>query len=275
MTGPFVLAHLSDPHVDGTPERADRLRRTLAHATAGRRPADVVVLTGDVADTGQPDQYAEAARLLAASPVPVLVVPGNHDDRRAFTAGLLPGTRTGAGTGETTEAPGPWHRVERVAGATFLLLDSTVPGSDGGRLGPDSLRWLAEALDRADAGNPGSRVFVVLHHPPVALGNPSLDAIALVDAGPFAELLAGRPGVVAVLAGHAHTAAVTRVGDVPLLLAPGIASTFRLPWEPAPTGRTPGEPGGGATVDRQAPPGFAFHVLDGAGRLSTFVRSVA
>ena len=267
MTEPFVIAHLSDTHVDGTADRADRLRRTLAHATAGRRPADVVVLTGDVADSGQPEQYAEAARLLAASPVPVLAIPGNHDDRSAFAAGLLTGSTghdeaAGGGTG----APGPGHRVARVAGATFVLLDSTVPGSDGGRLGADSLAWLADALDGADAANSGARVFVVLHHPPVALGNPSLDAIALADADAFAELLTGRPGVVAVLAGHAHTAVATRVGGVPLLLAPGIASTFRLPWEP--------EPAGDAMVDRQAPPGLALHVLDGAGRLSTFVRWV-
>ncbi len=264
MTEPLVLAHLSDPHVDGTADRADRLRRTLAQATTGRRPADVVLLTGDVADTGQPAQYAAAARLLADSPVPVLAVPGNHDERAAFAAGLP--ARIGGGGPAAGDGSGPGHRVEQVAGATFVLLDSTIPGEDGGRLDTDSLAWLAATLDAAGAGDADTRVFVVLHHPPVALGNPSLDAIALADPAAFARVLAGHRGVVAVLAGHAHTAAVTRVGEVPLLLAPGIASTFRLPWEPAPDGS--------GLVDSSAPPGFAFHVLDGAGRLSTFVRSV-
>lgn len=79
-------------------------------------------------------------------------------------------------------------------------------------------------------------------------------------------MLAGRPEVVGVLAGHVHGATVTAVGSMPVLVAPGIVSTFRLPWEPAPAG--------GGTADPDAPPMLAFHVLDDDGRLSTHVRPV-
>lgn len=275
----LVVAHLSDPHVDGTARSSDRFRRALSHATSGRsRRADVVVLTGDVAAQGRPDQYAEAARLIAASPVPVLAVPGNHDHRIAFRDGLLgglPGPGGFTGGGVTGGGAEPLHRVERVAGAAFVLLDSTAPGRDGGALDQASLTWLATQLDALEPdaadGTDGSDgragpVFVVLHHPPLSLGTPSLDAIALADPASFLAVLAGRPGVVAVLAGHVHGATVTVVGGKPVLIAPGIASTFRLPWEPAPVG--------GGTADPDAPPLLAFHVLEDDGRLSTHVRPV-
>lgn len=156
----LVVAHLSDPHVDGSAASSDRFRRALSHATSGRsRRADVVVLTGDVTAQGRPDQYAEAARLIAASPVPVLAVPGNHDERVAFRAGLL---------GGPGDDPGTPHRVVRVAGASFVLLDSTVPGRDGGALDPAALTWLSARLDELGPGRSagaGGPVFVVLHHP--------------------------------------------------------------------------------------------------------------
>lgn len=248
----IVVAHLSDTHLDGSPGRADRLRRTLDRATGGSRPVDAVVLSGDVAADGTPAQYAQAADLLAASPVPVLSVPGNHDDPAAFAAGLL-GLAGGL----------PPGRVEHLAGARFVLLDSTVPGADGGALSTAALDVLDRALrDAADGGGP---VFVVLHHPPVPLGNRSLDAMALADAPAFAAVLTARPGATAVLAGHVHSATVSSVAGVPLVVAPGVASTFRLPWEPA---------AGTSFVDDGAPPGLAFHVLDDTGRLTTAFRAV-
>lgn len=253
----LVVAHLSDPHLGGSPDRPERLRRTLAHATGGARRADVVLLTGDIADSGRPEQYAQASRLLAEVSVPVLAVPGNHDDRVAFRAGLL----AGPGDGDVP-CDGPLHRVRSVAGASFVLLDSTVPGADGGHLGTDSLTWLAGALRQAIRRD-GAPVFVVMHHPPIALGHPSLDAIGLADAAAFADVVAGHPGVTAVLAGHAHSSSTGQLGGVPVILAPGIASTFAMPWEPAPT-----------DVATAAAPGLAFHVVADNGSLTSHIRWV-
>ena len=250
----LVVAHLSDPHLDGSADRENRLRRTLAHATGGTRRADVVLLTGDIADSGRPEQYAQAAQLLSEVDVPVLTIPGNHDDRAAFRAGLL----TGPDDGEVCP-DGALHRVSRVAGASFVLLDSTVPGADGGQLGADCLTWLVGALHRAERQAP---VFVVLHHPPIKLGHPSLDAIGLVDAPAFAEVIGKHPAVTAVVAGHAHGFTTGRLGEVPVFLAPGIASTFRMPWEP---------PTGDAAA---AAPGLAFHVVADDGSLTSHVRWV-
>ena len=69
--------------------------------------------------------------------------------------------------------------------------------------------------------------------------------------------------VVAVLCGHAHTAASTWFAGRQLLVAPGVASTLLLPAE-RPTGDV---------LDGDAPPAIAFHLLDGD-RLTTHFRVV-
>ena len=60
---------------------------------------------------------------------------------------------------------------------------------------------------------------------------------------------------------RAHPAASTFAG-LPLLVAPGVVSTLRLPWE------------GRGDIDEDLPPAVAFHVLDDHGRLTTHYRLV-
>jgi len=72
--------------------------------------------------------------------------------------------------------------------------------------------------------------------------------------------LADHPQVVPVLCGHAHTPAASTFAGRPLLVAPGVVSTLRLPWETA------------NDIDEQMPPALAFHVLDDDGRLTTHYR---
>ena len=84
----ILAAQLSDTHFDGKPRNIERVERVMAFlADLPRRP-DVILVTGDVTDSGRPEQYAEA-RLALAADLPVCVLPGNHDDRGAFRSVLL------------------------------------------------------------------------------------------------------------------------------------------------------------------------------------------
>jgi len=53
---------------------------------------------------------------------------------------------------------------------------------------------------------------------------------------------------------------VTTFAGRPLLVAPGVVSTLRLPWERE------------ELIDFGPPPGYAFHVLDDDGRITTHYR---
>src|SRR5215216_4289294 len=139
-----LLAQVSDLHIDGGEERTARAERVMGYLAALPRPVDAVLVTGDVADHGQPAEY-QTARELLGWPAPVLACPGNHDRRGSFRRVLLvdPG-------GE-----GPVNQVHRLDGVTVLLCDSTVPGQDGGYLDDQTIGWLDAALAAA-AGSPTS-----------------------------------------------------------------------------------------------------------------------
>ncbi|MFB4320252.1 phosphodiesterase [Actinomadura sp. 21ATH] len=238
-----VFAQLSDIHLDGGEERADRTRRVMARLNA--MPLDAVLLTGDIADHGDPAEYAQARELMA-SPHPVLMCPGNHDARGPYRKVLLDEPADGS----------PIDRAHRVGGALFAMCDSTVPGEDGGYLSDATLAWLDGVLGE----EPGVPAFVCFHHPPVPLGIPYVDGIRQTGEDRLAAVIERHPRIVAVLAGHAHTAGATTFAGRPLIVSPGVVSTLRLPEEPE------------DTIDYAAPPGYALHVLDGH-RLTTHYRT--
>ncbi|WP_328323549.1 metallophosphoesterase [Kribbella sp. NBC_00382] len=246
----YVIAHLSDPHLDGTDTARDRLRSVVGYLRAFSRPVDVVLVTGDLADHGLPAEYAEVAAELDLD-VPVLMLPGNHDVSAPLRAGL------------PVDSPGqghPVHQVRYVGEARFILLDTSVPGQNHGLLSAESLDWLSAILDEPVDGP----LFVAFHHPPNKLQHPVLDQWILQDAEPLAAVLRDRP-ITAILTGHVHNAVATTFAGHPLLVAPGIRSTGPLPFEPA---------AANGLVDVEAPPGLALHVVADGQPLVTVYRVV-
>jgi 3',5'-cyclic-AMP phosphodiesterase len=247
----LVLAHLSDTHLDGSQPRFERAARVMAYLNDLSNRIDAVLITGDITDHGLPGEY-EQARALFTAPCPVLICPGNHDTRLAFQEVLLGKAST------TTSGGAPVNQVHHAGGALFALCDSTIPGQDDGFLADETITWLESVLEQAPAGTP---VFVCCHHPPAILHSPFIDPIRLHGAQRLAGLIDRFPQVAAILCGHAHTPAATTFAGRPLLVAPGVASTLRLPWER------------GDVLDYGLPPAVAFHVLDG-GRLTTHYRVI-
>src|SRR4051812_15534555 len=161
-----VLAHVSDTHVgNAVQDPAARMAAVMDHLLAMSPRPDVLVVTGDVADHGLPEEYAAARAWLDRWPGPVAVCPGNHDVRAAYVDGL------GRSPRSVVEAGG--HR--------FLMLDSLIDAVDGvrvdeGRLGVAQLAWLDRELAASDAP-----AFVCLPPPPVTIGVPLMDPICLLD----------------------------------------------------------------------------------------------
>ncbi|KAB8189346.1 phosphodiesterase [Nonomuraea phyllanthi] len=247
----IVIAHLSDIHLGATPQSAGRADAVMRYLDALPHDLDAVLVTGDIADHGLDEEY-EAARKLLGSRHPVLAGPGNHDAREPFRRVLL---------GEDRPGGGPINQVLRTGGAIYAMCDSSIPGEDAGHLDDETIAWLDGVLGGADRP-----VFVAFHHPPALLHSPPVDGIRLHASGPLEELLGRHPGVPAVLVGHAHTPAATTFAGRPLLVAPGVVSTLRLPWE----GGTSFE----NCLDYDLPPAVAFHVLDDEGRVTTHYRVV-
>ena len=249
----LTIAHLTDTHFGNRPGVADRNRR-VAESVARIAP-DVVVVTGDVADHGHPDEYAEARAVLGGLPAPVLWGTGNHDVREPFAeafAESFSGVPTGA----------PINAAHDVGGARFLMIDSLVPAPPGeridhGELGQATLDWLDAEL--ASSLLP---TFVCWHHPPRPVGVPWIDKILLHDPDALERVLASHSHVVASLVGHVHMAASSTFARRPLLVGGGVSSTIPLESEDLPK------------LWLDAPPTYAIHLLGDDGRLTTQWRSL-
>jgi len=190
-----LLAHLSDPHLTTGPLAGGPAAGL--HAALGRllglptRP-DAAVITGDLTDHGDPDEYHLLTELLTGIPLPVYLAAGNHDDRDALLDAFA----------ETTHLAGgdQAHYAVDLPGATLIVLDSLLPGQGAGRLGTDQLAWLDTELSQ----RPEIPALIAVHHPPVPVGIPFLDGIRLLDADALADVVGAHPHVVRVLCGHVH-----------------------------------------------------------------------
>jgi Icc protein len=248
-----VIAHISDPHLDGSPRTSARAERVVRYLATLSDFLAAVVLTGDVSDHGAADEYTRAAELFAL-PVPVWCCPGNHDDRAEFRRALL------GGEGDAATGSDPINQAYDLPGLTILLADSTVPGEDYGMLAPPTLDWLRARL--ASATQPA---LIALHHPPVDIGHPAVDGDqGLRNRAALAAIIRDAPHVAGILAGHVHTGAASSFAGVPVRVAPGIASTIVMPWERATAQEVFANP--------DAPPGLCVHVVEGM-HLTTHIRA--
>jgi len=211
----LTIAHLSDTHLTSRgvryngvvdPQAAlDRVAGVLARASAEGRGPDVVVVSGDLTDSGDPEAYGRLRITLSGLAPLVVYATGNHDVRRVFHETLL---------GRTD--PCPVLQVHRLPWGRVLVLDSTIVGAGHGRLTPEYLDELANELRTP---HPGGSV-VVLHHAPIPPPSPLLTYFALERASREAlgEVLAGTDTRI-VLAGHHHLAGGGMLGAVPVSVA--------------------------------------------------------
>lgn len=243
-----VIAHVSDIHVDNDARSVERTRAVFNYLNTLPGDLDAVIVTGDIADHGLDAEY-ETVRDLVASRHPVLICPGNHDDRSAFRRSLL---------GAPASAD-PIQQTMRTDDLTIVLTDSSIPRKDDGYLADAALDALAQEIALTPEAGP---VLVGFHHPPVPLHIPYVDGIRQFGETRLASLLSRFPQVIGLLCGHAHTAAATTFAGLPLLVAPGVVSTACLPWE------------GDGLVLMDQPPALAFHVIDEQHRITTHFRTV-
>ena len=139
----FLIAQISDLHLKaggkpsyGVVDTLAALRRAVEHLNASQPRTDVVVISGDLVDFGQPEEYAVLRPELDRLHMPYYLVPGNHDDR----GHLLAAFADHAYLPQLAEAPLDW--VVDSHPLRLIGLDTTIPGSHGGQLQDSQLRWL-------------------------------------------------------------------------------------------------------------------------------------
>ncbi|MBM7365663.1 metallophosphoesterase family protein [Gordonia hydrophobica] len=246
----FVVAQISDLHFDGTTDRRKRVAAVMDYLNGrcgGPRNIDALLVTGDIADEGLPEEYREAVEALSTD-IPTLMTLGNHDDRTAFNSVVY----------DMESCSEPVNSALRLDGLLILALDSSISGRSDGYLARGTLDWARTQIAEAD---PGTAVLVGFHHPALPIGIPFIDDRCQLDPALLAEFIDEHPTIVGTVSGHAHTPAATMFAGRPHIVAPGVASTLNLPFE------------GTDVVNTVQRPGVAFHLIDD-GALTTHFRGI-
>ena len=241
------ILQISDFHLRGdgklsfqVVDTASFLKSTKAHlehvfALDGQKP-DMIVVTGDIADSGDEKAYLMVYEALSSFNVPVYAVPGNHDRRdrmvRILKGWTIPNPQT---------APFLCYAVQTEE-ARLLFLDTLNPGSHAGHMREAELAWLDNELQ----SNKNVPTLIFMHHPPFITGLPAMDEPfenreqmrTVLMKAPWARLCCG----------HMHRPIFTVWAGVPCVTAPAASMQIVLDFTPE----------GGDTF-RMETPGYLLH----------------
>ena len=244
----MLIAQITDTHIKLPGKLAYRrvdtaamLQACVEHLCRLDPQPDLIVMTGDLVDLGRPEEYDWLRALLAPLEQPIVVVPGNHDEREAMRAAF-------AGDGYLPERSFLNFVIEDRFPLRLIGLDTLVPGQGGGELCAQRLDWLENALSRA----PGRPTLILMHHPPFATGIGHMDDIGLRGRVEFERIVARHPQIEAILCGHLHRHIQTLVGGRRTVTSPSPAHQVALDIRREAPSRF-----------RMEPPGYLLHWWEG------------
>lgn len=167
--------------------------------------AELIIVKGDVCDESFDQHWDRAAELLGDLPVPVLLLPGNHDTGRLRRVEPHDAAeRRGLDLTRTVD------HID-LPGVRIIRVNSTVPGNGWGAIDRHSDE-VAQLAAEADTG-----VFIATHHQAQRFSTPLYwpHGIPGPDARRFARtVLAANPSVL-VSSGHTHRCRFRQVAGLP------------------------------------------------------------
>lgn len=205
--------------------------------------ADIVLLTGDLVHEPSDGAYQRLADHLASLTTPLFYLPGNHDNvtRMDYVLG------NNGFDHSNLVVTGNW---------AIILLDTLVEGEHAGTLSDEELVFLQDCLQQY----PRHSILVALHHHPVSINSPWMDAMSLTNADALFAVLDTHANVQGVIWGHIHQA-FEQIRDNCLLLgSPSTCLQFK--------------PGSETFAVDNKSPAYRWLILHGDGQIKTGVEYV-
>ncbi|MCW8882062.1 MAG: 3',5'-cyclic-AMP phosphodiesterase [Sedimenticola sp.] len=205
---------------------------------------DLILLTGDLVHDASVEGYRRLNQHIQSFGIRTCCLPGNHDKPaelyKHLTGGLIEATK-----------------VIDLGSWVVVMLDSTIPHSEGGHLRDQELELLQQSLhDYADRP-----VLIALHHHPIKINSAWMDNMALDNPGPFLSILDQNKNAKGVIWGHIHQNFETVYNGIQMLGTPSTCIQF-----------VENQDSFGIST---APPGFRWLELRPDGSISTGIERVA
>lgn len=254
----MLIAQITDVHLGFEPNNPaefnrKRLDQTLRALMATKPRPDLLLVTGDLVDTGDDDvSYGRLKEALSALPFPVWFAMGNHDSRGPFLEHF---PHIGSHDGFIQYA------IEDYP-VRIIVLDTLEEGRHGGTFCEIRAAWLRARL----AEQPDRPTILVLHHPPIESG------LSWMTENPEAEwverlhtIISAQTNIVAMLSGHLHRMIAAQWGGTTLLICPSTAPQVALDLDRI----DPDKPDGRPMIVAD-PPSYALHYWTGSGLVSHY-----
>lgn len=210
----FKLLQITDCHLGSEPNTTllgmdtDLGLHDVLHELRRQEDPDMLLVTGDISNDGGSISYARFLSIVDQyfPDTPLAWLPGNHDDPdNMLVVGRHPIEQAYSAQG--------WHCV---------LLNSRIPGEEGGCLGERELKRLERELEM----NPDTPTAIFLHHQPVLVGSAWIDQYIVKDADSLFEITDRYPQVKLISWGHVHQDFVRQRNGVSLIATPSTCIQF-------------------------------------------------
>ncbi len=257
----LTIAQITDLHVTTAkdpvngPRNAERLRLVLASIRQLKPQPAAIMISGDLVDRGQAEEYAILQDLLRHVDIPVYYGLGNHDRRDVFLKAF-------EGRGIRVDENGFVQYAVDFGALRMVVCDTLEEGSEGGGFCDRRAAWLAATLDEA----PDKPTFIALHHPPI------LSGIQWMDPEPdepwierLADVIRDRPQVRALVAGHLHRAFSGVLAGRLVVAAPATSIQLTLNLTAVDMKKPDGR-----EILVEEPPGYALVMLE-RGQVTTHI----
>ena len=212
----FSVLQISDLHV--LPEPDDKLlgvqteyylHAILKHAFKYRANYDLILVSGDLAQSPCVQSYTRIFKMLQFYNLPVRCLAGNHDDftlmQKVFN---LPQMNC-----EKRSIFGNWQ---------LIMLNSQIIGSDTGRLEQTELDFLENALNE----NLHLFTLIAVHHNCLSTGSAWLDTMTIENSAAFLDIVARYENVKVITTGHIHQELHKQCGEILVLGTPSTCFQF-------------------------------------------------
>lgn len=214
----MIVAQISDCHIT-TPgklaydriDTAAYLRRGVAALKSLPRAPDLILVTGDLVQRGQEEEYDVFRQAVAGLSAPLITVAGNHDSRSLITKAFDLGARFELQHGFVQ------YVVEDYP-LRLIALDTVTEGSAEPSFCDARLAWLKARLAEDDRPT-----IIAMHHPPFSVGVEWMEPKDSRWADALAELVASHPAIVRVVCGHVHRTMSTVWAGTCAMSAPSTA----------------------------------------------------
>lgn len=209
------IIHITDAHLFSDTRKQMRgvntyqsLQNVVRHA-ASRHDAVAWLVTGDIAQDESEQAYRLFRSVLRSVDVPVVCLPGNHDNPENMCAVM--------------DDP-PWRVLRNLILENWCIcpVDSRIDGEAGGAISQENLERLEANLREHSQ----LHCLVALHHQAHDMGSRWLDSVGLDNHQQLRDVLANHPSVRGVVWGHVHQESDSHNGGVRYLSTPSTCAQF-------------------------------------------------